>query len=68
MKARAQQGSARGCRAREKEGDLVRGGEDAARPLSQFEVDKHPSKITTLELDVIRQLYYVLDYVEFRLP
>ena len=68
MKARAQQGSARGCRAREEEGDLVRGGEDAARPLSQFEVDRHPSKITALELDVIRQLYYVLDYVEFRLP
>ena len=68
VKARTQRGLARGRCAREEEGDLVRGGEDVARPLSQFEVDRHPSKITVRELDVIRQLYYVPDYVEFCLP
>ena len=68
MKARAQRGLARGLRAQGEEGDPVRGGEDVAWPLSQFEVDRHPSKITVRELDVIRQLYYVPDYVEFCLP
>ena len=39
--------------------------EDAAWPISQFEVDRHPSMMTKRELDMIRQLYYVPDYAEF---
>ena len=64
-KAQAQHGHARGRRAREEEEDLIQRGEDTARPLLQFEVDRDPSKITERELDMIKQLYYVPDYVEF---
>ena len=67
VKARAQRGRARGRRAQEEGNDPVHRGEDHARPFSQFEVDRHPSKMTTWELDVIRQLYYVPDYMELRL-
>ena len=45
-KVRAQCGCTRGHRAREEAGDPVEGGEDHARPISQFEVDRHPSKMT----------------------
>ena len=31
-------------------------------------MDRHPSRITIRELDVIRKLYYVPDYMEFYLP
>ena len=53
---------------RKKGGDLVHGGEDHAPPLLQFEVDRHPSKMTERELDIIREFYYVPDYVELHLP
>ena len=68
VKACAQSGHARGRRAREEGGDPIHGGEDVARPLSQFEVDRHPSNITTRELDLLRDLYQILDCVEFRPP
>ena len=67
-KARIQRGRARGRRAREEGGDPVHGRDDAARPISQFEVDRHPSRMTKRELDMIRQLYNVPDYMDFRLP
>ena len=68
VKAHAQRGRTRGCHARDRGGALVRGREDVARPLSRFEVDRHPSKMTARELDVIKELYHCPDYVEFRLP
>ena len=55
----------RGRHAGNEDGDLVHEGEDATWPLSRFKVDRHPSKITTREFDVIRELYHVPDYVEF---
>ena len=61
VKARAQRGCARGCRAQEEGEDPVDEGEDHAQPLLQFKVDRHPSKMTKQELDVIRELYYVPD-------
>ena len=68
MKARQQRGRARRCRAREEGGDPVDRGEDHARPFSQFEVDRHPSKMIERELDRIRKFYYVPDYVDLCLP
>ena len=67
-KVRAYKGRVRGRHAREESGDAVQGGEDAARPLSRFEVDRHPTKMKVREMDLIRELYQVPDYVEFWLP
>ena len=67
-KACTYRGHARGRRAKEDSGDLVRGGEDVVWPLSRFEVDRHPTKITACEMDLIRELYQGPDYVEFTLP
>ena len=47
---------------------MVRGGEDATRPLSRFEVDRHPTKMIAQEMDLIRELYQVPDYMECQLP
>ena len=41
-------------------GDPLQGEEDAAQPLSRFEVDRHPSKMIAREMDLIRELYQVL--------
>ena len=68
MKARAQRGHDQGHRVLEEGGDPVDRGEDHVQPLWQFEVDRHPSKITEWALDVIRLLYYIPDYVELYLP
>ena len=67
MKTRARRGRTRGHRARDQDWDPVQGGEDVARPISSFEVDRHPSRMTEQELELIRTHYYVLDYVELRL-
>ena len=64
-KARANRGRAQGKHAREESGDAVLGGEDVARPLSRFEVDRHLNKIMEQELELIREMYQVPDYVEF---
>ena len=37
------------------------------RPITRFEVDRHPTKIKEGELEQIRDMYQVLDYVEFQL-
>ena len=42
VKARAQRGCVKGRRTQKKGGDPVRRGEDVARSLLMFEVDRHP--------------------------
>ena len=64
-KARAYRGGACGRRAREESRDAVQGGEDFIRPLSRFKVDRHLTKITERELELIREFYQVPDYEEF---
>ena len=68
IKPRANKGRAYGKHTIEESGDTVQGGEDAVWSLSRFEVDRHPTKVTEWEMDLIRELYQVPDYVEFRLP
>ena len=68
FKSRASKGSARGKRAREERGDIVSGGEAIARPLFRFKVDRHLTKMKEGELELIRDMYQVPDYVEFQLP
>ena len=48
--------------------DVVQRGEDVVQPLSRFVVDRHPTKMTARVMDLIKELYQVLDYVEFRFP
>ena len=67
-KARVYKGLALGKRTREERGDVVHEEEDATRPFSRFEVDRHPTKMTEQDMDLIRELYQVPDYVEFWLP
>ena len=64
-KARVSKGHARGKRAKEESRYAVIGGEDFAQRLSRFEVDRHPTKIMERELELIREMYQVPDYVEF---
>ena len=52
---------------REKSRDAVPRGEDVARPITRFEVDRHPTKIKEGKLELIRDMYQVPDYVEFQL-
>ena len=59
--------NALGCQAREQVGDAVEGREEAARPITSFEVDARTSRMTEYELALIRRYYHVLDYVQFRL-
>ena len=68
IKARALRGHTQGWCVRDEGGDPVQGGEDAAWSLSRFEVDRHPFKMMALEMNLIRELYQVPDFVEFRLP
>ena len=68
FKARDSKDRARGKRAREKSGDTVPRGEDVTQPLSRFEVDRYPTKMTEKELELVRDMYQVPDYLEFRLP
>ena len=65
FKSRVSKSCARGKRAREKNGDAVPGGEDVSRPISRFEVDRHLTKMKEGELELIRDMYQVPDYVEF---
>ena len=67
-KAQAYRGHTRGKRTRKESGDAIQEGEDVAQPHSRFEVDRHPTKVTEREMDLIRELYQVPDYLEFRLP
>ena len=43
-------------------------GEDVVRPLLQFEVYRHLSRMTKRELELIRTHYYMPDYLELHLP
>ena len=61
-------GHARGRRVGEEGGDQVHEGEDAAQSLSKFEVDRNPSKMMAREMNLLRELYQIPDFVEFKLP
>ena len=67
-KSRARYGHVLGHQAREQDRDPVQGGEDVARPISPYEIDRHPSRMTERELKLIRTHYFVPDYVELCLP
>ena len=68
LKSQVNRGLARGKHAKEESGDAVLGGEDVAQLITRFEVHRHPTKMKEGELELIRDMYQVPDYVEFQLP
>ena len=44
------------------------GAEDVVQLLLRFKVDRHPSKMIARGIDLIRKLYQVPNFVEFKLP
>ena len=61
FKSQANRGCAWGNRAREESRDAVPKGEDVSRPITRFEVDRNPTKMKEGEVELIKDMYQVLD-------